>query len=80
MGRSIKSDAVYHGRNAEYSKYDDRRYVRCSRCGFICNLDRDDHLPRGSHAGWGLKFDRAFTQTTISAGVATIVEGADTVY
>lgn len=47
----VRSDAIYHGRNAD--KETDR-YKRCNRCGFICKIDRDISAPEGSHVGWGI--------------------------
>ena len=47
----IRSDAVYHGRNVD--KESDR-YVRCSRCGFLCKIGRDISAPEGSKVGWGI--------------------------
>lgn len=35
----------------------DDRFVRCKKCGFICNLDRDRHLNKGSHVGTGIRID-----------------------
>ena len=47
----MRSEAVYRGRN--FDKESDR-YVRCSRCGFPCKIDRDTRAPKGSHVGWGI--------------------------
>lgn len=57
MGKWIKSKAVHSGRNFDTSSYKDDRYVRCSRCGWICQLDREARHPYGSRAGWGLKYE-----------------------
>ena len=57
MARYIKSDAVHHGRNFDRGAFKDDRQVRCARCGWICQLDRDSRHPEGSLAGWGIKFD-----------------------
>ena len=35
----------------------DDRNVRCARCGFICNLDRDRRSREGSREGWGINYD-----------------------
>ena len=51
MGNPLRSDDVYHGRNASPEQDD---YVRCSRCGFYCRLSRDNRAPEGSRAGWGI--------------------------
>ena len=50
----IYSSAVHHGRNQDKGKYNDDHYVRCARCGFMCNTDRDTRAPKGSRAGWGI--------------------------
>ena len=57
MGRQIRSDAVHHGRNSDGGAYKDDRYVRCSRCNFICHLDRDQRAPEGSRLGWGISYE-----------------------
>ena len=54
MSRQIPSDDVRTGINASLTALDDRRYVRCKHCGFICHLDRDARAPRGSRAGDGI--------------------------
>ena len=28
-------------------------FIRCARCGFMCNLKRDHHSYYGSKEGWG---------------------------
>lgn len=66
MGIRIRSDAVGYGRNADVIP---DRYVRCSRCGFVCDLTRDVRAPYGSRAGWGLRYVRLYTDTTISGAV-----------
>jgi len=50
MGQAIPSKEVYHGRNASVEQ---DKFVRCSRCGFPCKLDRDQRAPDGSRIGWG---------------------------
>lgn len=30
------------------------RFVRCSRCGFPCEIGRDQQAPDGSRIGWGI--------------------------
>jgi len=54
MGTPIRSDAVNYGENAENAPRRDDRFVRCSRCGFICHLDRDRRSTEGSKSGWGI--------------------------
>lgn len=53
MGQQIPSKEVYHGRN--FSTESDK-FVRCSRCGFICDLQRDQRAPDGSRIGWGITY------------------------
>jgi len=55
-GRPIRSTAVRRGRNFDKGSTDDRRYVRCARCGFVCNTDRDILSKRGSNLGWGMRY------------------------
>jgi len=54
MGREIESKAVHQGRNSEDTAYRDDRYVKCSRCGHPCNLDRHLRAPFGSRVGQGV--------------------------
>lgn len=54
MSREIHSDSVRHGRNAETVYPPDNKYIRCWNCGFICNTDRDLHVPKGSRLGDGI--------------------------
>ena len=56
------------GLNADYEDHD---RVRCARCGFPCVLSRDIHFPYGSYAGWGIKYVRMFTETTIEPAPVT---------
>lgn len=72
VARSISSDGVEHGRNAENVPYRDRNYVRCSRCGFICNTDRDDLFSEGSKVGWGMTQPRTTIDGIVSTGCQTI--------
>jgi hypothetical protein len=55
-GRSVNSEMVSHGRNIDKYTYRDDRFVKCARCGFTCNADRHRHHPKGSRAGWGMKY------------------------
>jgi hypothetical protein len=55
MGERIESTAVNYGRNIDKGTWRDDRYVRCSRCGFICHLDRDRKSIRGSRDGNGIR-------------------------
>jgi ribosomal protein L37E len=66
MGREINSKAVHIGRNIDLGAYRDDRHIRCSRCGFINNLDRDTHLPEGSQAGWGTTYSDEITMDSSS--------------
>jgi hypothetical protein len=54
MGRKINSEAVYHGDHFEPRGSDE--FVRCSRCGFPCKLDRDMQGSEGSKLGWGITY------------------------
>jgi len=54
MSRSVDSEAVNSGRNADQGDFRDNRYVRCGRCGFINNLDQAPRAPFGSRVGQGL--------------------------
>jgi hypothetical protein len=54
MSGPINSDAVNHGLNRDVGKYKDDRYVRCWNCGFICHLDRDPRVRRGTRVGDGI--------------------------
>ena len=51
MGQKIPSKEVYHGRNAST---EGDTFVRCSRCGFVCEPGRDQQAPDGSRIGWGI--------------------------
>ena len=66
MGREINSKAVHTGRNIDLGAVRDDRHVRCSRCGFINNLDREVHLPEGSKAGWGITYGDEITMDSSS--------------
>lgn len=68
MGIRIRSDAVSYGRNSDIIP---DNYVRCSRCGFVCDLNRDSQAPYGSRAGWGLRYERIYVDTTITAAAVT---------
>jgi uncharacterized C2H2 Zn-finger protein len=72
MGEPIRSDTIKYGANAENVKYADNRYVRCSRCGYICHSDRDHSEPLGSHAGWGTVQPNTTLNGTVSVGATTI--------
>jgi len=71
MGREINSKAIHTGRNADgqgsgqpfppgsttpAQNLRDDKFVRCSRCGFICHLDRDRRSRDGSREGWGVNY------------------------
>ena len=49
----IPSDRVSYGLNQDLGSWKDNRYVRCSRCGWINNLDRETRSQEGSRQGWG---------------------------
>lgn len=57
----MRSTAVHTGRNADRGAYRDERNVRCARCGFINNLDREPRLPPNSRAGWGFTYGSEIT-------------------
>ena len=59
---SVRSRAVNYGRNNDDSVYNDKKYVRCGKCGFVCQTQRDLKSTKRSHLGWGLKY------TEIEAG------------
>jgi len=63
MGNHIDSDRVGYGKNRDLGTWRDDRYVRCSRCGFICHLDRDSRSRDGDRRGWGVNFEQS-----VSAG------------
>lgn len=42
-----------NGLNRDLGKYPESGYVRCSKCGFLCNTSRDVSFPDGSKAGYG---------------------------
>lgn len=60
--RNIHSTAIEHGRNADRGAYRDNRSIRCARCGFPCNAERDQERPEEHLGGWG-KTDTAQTVT-----------------
>lgn len=72
MTREIRSDEERTGRNAELVPFQDSRYVRCARCGWINNLDRESHLPEGSRAGWGTTQPSTTLNGAVAAGDTTI--------
>lgn len=53
MGRPIPSKMIESGYHFDQGSYRDNQYVRCSRCGFICNNDRDLRSHPGGYEGWG---------------------------
>ena len=46
-------------------------FVRCARCGFICNTKRDHHSNYGSRDGWGMTYVRMYNEITITNGRVT---------
>ncbi len=74
MGTPIRSRAVHNGLNHDTSAFDDDKYVRCSRCGWINNLDQAVHFPEGFKAGWGIRFDET------SSGLGTAYDELNVQY
>lgn len=56
-GRYVRSEAVHTGRSQDRGVFDDRKQIKCGRCGFICFTQRDISQPEGSRTGWGMKYD-----------------------
>lgn len=69
---NIRSTGVHYGRNRDGAGTGqpyppdsttpaqvlrDDRFVRCRKCGFICNTDRDRHANSGSRLGTGVRID-----------------------
>ena len=54
--RRIYSEPVRSGRNFDRGEYKDDAYIKCSKCGFVCNTQRDQYSTEGSHLGWGMKY------------------------
>ena len=54
--RRIYSDPVRHGRNFDTGDWKEDAYIKCSKCGFVCNTQRDQYSTEGSHLGWGMKY------------------------
>ena len=67
MGETIRSKAVYTGRNYDVGPWVDNHFIRCSRCGFINNTDREIHSNDGSYEGWGTTFT-VVTSTSAGSG------------
>jgi len=61
-GRRVRSRAIHAGRNRDRGTYHDNKYVKCARCGFVCNTERDLSASRGSNLGWSINY------TEIEAG------------
>jgi hypothetical protein len=59
----LNHDELGYGLNIDTERHD---YVRCARCGWMCLESRDSHFPEGSRAGWGMKYERIFTETTLT--------------
>ena len=70
----IRSTRVGSGRNPDLGTYRDDRFVRCAKCGFINNLDREVHLPEGSRAGWGFTYGEEITMDSSSIMDSTTVQ------
>jgi len=56
MGAPIKSKSIYTGRNYDVGAFRDDHYLRCSRCGWINNMDQAVHSNDGGYEGWGTTF------------------------
>ena len=53
----VRSRAVNTGKNYDRDTYRDDRSVRCGRCGFMCNTQRDIQASEGSTQGNGIKYN-----------------------
>ena len=78
MGRWIKSKAQYTGRNYDVGPWRDDKYVRCSRCGWINNLDRDVHSNDGGYEGWGTSMN-PISANSSGNGFSTVNQAAPVV-
>jgi len=58
MGMQSRSDVIEYGINADHKR---DRYVKCSRCEFMVNMDRQ-RAKRGSRLGEGLSYVSETTQ------------------
>ena len=56
---SVRSKAINYGRNEDRDALKDNKYVRCGKCGFVCQTQRDLKSNQRSHLGWGLKYPEA---------------------
>lgn len=65
MGSQIPSKGIQQGYHFDKGQWPDTRYVRCSRCGFPCNLDRDLTSHPGGYEGWGIVYVQQYIETTI---------------
>ena len=65
MGRRLRSDSVDFGRNHDTVYPSDKAYVRCARCGFMCNTDRDMYSSEGSRLGYGISYVPYYRERTI---------------
>lgn len=75
MGRRIRSTSIDYGRNPDVFVPSDRENVRCSKCGFICNLTREPHSEEGSRIGYGI----TYVHTTAGGGTSTFTSFSETV-
>lgn len=78
MGATIRSKAVKNGRNFDIAAFGDDRYIRCSRCGWINNLDRDIHSMDGGYEGWGTNMV-AISSTSGGTGYSSVNQAAPVV-
>ena len=64
MGATIRSKSIYTGRNYDVGAFRDDHYVRCSRCGWINNMDQAVHSNDGGYEGWGTNMAAITSNTT----------------
>jgi hypothetical protein len=51
----ITSDEIRYGRNFDKGPYRDSSFLRCDKCGFVANTDRDVNANPGDRMGYGIK-------------------------
>jgi len=74
----VDSDAVNQGWNAENATYSDDRYVKCSKCGFTCHLDKDRRSTYGSRLGIGTVQPSTQLNGALTAGGTTVTVDSTT--
>jgi hypothetical protein len=72
----MNSDAIHYGKNPDLGTYRDDHYVRCARCGFICNTDRD--LKGTGMMGWGTTQPNTLLNGAVLAAATTITVDSTT--